>query len=156
MLLLLYEDQELHVKRTSNTKIWIMLMQALILNKRRHLKNWIIRNSIVQSAQLAYLCFRKKMACDSNRHHMYSFIYPCHLGSDEIKTLCGLESTTYTPGSGLPVLILPLDTRSLNLPIFRNQIFTILHKMVSDQCDVPNYDLKIYHICLFYNSVLYQ
>jgi len=38
MLLLLYEDQELHVKRTSNTKIWIMLMQALILNKPQALE----------------------------------------------------------------------------------------------------------------------
>jgi hypothetical protein len=62
--------------------------------------------------------------------------------SDEIKTLGGLESTTYTPGSGLPVLILSLfNTRSLNLPTFRNQIFTILHKMVSDHCHVPTMTL---------------
>jgi hypothetical protein len=62
--------------------------------------------------------------------------------SDEIKTLGGLESTTYTPASGLPVLILSLfNTRSLNLPTFRNQIFTILHKMVSDHCHVPTMTL---------------
>lgn len=91
----------------------------------------------LQSALLAHQCFRKKMAFDSNCHHMYSFIYPCLLRSDEIKNIVWTGLHHLHPRLSFPGSHSPSSFEKFNQPTARNQIFTILHKMVPDHCHVP-------------------
>lgn len=115
-LLLLDDDQQLHVKRNQTPKYGSCLCKATnfkqdagtleILIVTQHCSDFRVLYWLINASERKWLLIQIATICT----HSYIHVSYVLMRS---KTLCGLDSTTYTPGSAFMVLILPLHSRSL-------------------------------------------
>ena len=141
-LLLLDDDQQLHVKRNQTPKYGSCLCKATnfkqdagtleILIVTQHCSDFRVLYWLINASERKWLLIQIATICT----HSYIHVSYVLMRS---KTLCGLDSTTYTPGSAFLVLILPLHSRSLT-----NQ----LPETKSSQNLKPKYGLIILKLTL--------